>query len=48
MKKSPGFFAALVVSLVTAMPAIADTAVAQTQVELSAESSRLSNGSPDW
>ena len=48
MKKSPGFLAALVVSLATAMPAIADTAVAQPQVELSAESSRLSNGSPDW
>ena len=48
MKKSPGFLAALTSSLATIMPAIADTAVAQTQVELSAESSRLSNGSPDW
>ena len=30
------------------MPAFADTAVPQTQIEISAESSRLSNGSADW
>ena len=48
MKKSPGFLAVLVLSLATVMPAIADNALAQTQVELGAESSRLSNGSTDW
>lgn len=48
MKKSPGFPATLALSLATGMPAIANTADAQTQVELSAESSRLSNDSPDW
>lgn len=46
MKKRGGIFSAL--ALAMAMPAFADTAGAQTQVELGTESSRLSNGSPDW
>jgi YaiO family outer membrane protein len=48
MKKTPELLAVLVLTLAAAMPAVADPSVAQTQVELGAESSRLSNGSPDW
>lgn len=44
MKLLTGVFFALTLT----MPAIADTAGVQTEAELSTESSRLSNGGPDW
>lgn len=48
MKLLAGPLALLTLVMLLSPPARADTAAAQTAVEFSAESSRLSNGSPDW